>query len=144
MRYIIFILLILGIAFIYFYYNRKLEIIKKQLILTRKQYSAVRNKYDTSKKSIGSLSVKFSIPTYKGGTLKANSYIYLSPYISSDILNCMKFNTEIGILDCAELNNETWFYINIPSSNSINNRGWVNSKDISIFYSTSSSVAKAN
>lgn len=144
MKYIVFILLVSSIIFIYFYYNRKLELLKKQLILTRNQYSIVRDKYDSSKKSLGSLSVKFSIPTYKGGTLKANSNLYLSPIMSSDILKCINVSTEIGILDCAEIDNETWFYINVPSGNSINCRGWVNSKDISIFYSGSSSVSKTN
>lgn len=144
MKYIIFILLASGIIFIYFYYNRKLELVRKQLILTRNQYSVVRDKYDNSKKNLGSLSVKFSIPNYKGGTLKANSKLYLSPLTSADILKCVNINTEIGILDCAEINNETWFYINIPSGNSINNRGWVNSKDITIFYSGSSSMSKVN
>ncbi|MBE6052424.1 MAG: hypothetical protein E7212_00710 [Clostridium sartagoforme] len=144
MKYIIFILLILGIIYIYFYYSRKLELIKKQLILTRNQYSVVRNKYDDTKRSTENISVKFSIPTYKSGTLKAKSYLYISPLISSNILKCIDLNTEVGILDCAEINNETWFYVNIPSSNSINNRGWVNSKNISIFFSSSSSVTREN
>lgn len=142
MKYIVFILLISGIVFIYFYYNRKLELLKKQLILTRNQYSVLRNKHDNSKKNLGDLSVKFSIPNYKGGTLKANSTLYLSPLKSSDILRYVTLNTEIGILDCAEINNEIWFYINIPGGNIINTRGWVNSKDISIFYSSSSSMTK--
>ena len=144
MKYIIFIFLVLAIVFIYFYYNKKLELVKKQLLLTTNQYSVIRNKYDNSKKSLGNLSVKFSIPNYKGGTLRANSNLHLSPLASSDILKCLSLNTEIGILDCAEINSETWFYINIPSENSINNRGWVNSKDISIFYSNSSSMSKVN
>ncbi len=144
MKYIIFILLTLGIIFIYFYYNKKLELLKKQLFLTRNQYSVVRNKYDDCKKDTENLSVRFSIPKYKGGTLKANSCLYLSPLISSNILAHIDKDIEVGILDCAEFNNETWFYINIPNRNNINNRGWINSKDISIFFSSSSSIYKSN
>ena len=144
MKYIIFILLISSIVFIYFYYNRKLELIKKQLFITRNQYFTLRNKYDNNKKNIDSLSIKFSIPKYKAGTLKANSFLYLSPFFSSHILMSINTDTEIGILDCAELNNEKWFYINIPSKSNINNRGWVNSSNISIFFSTSSSIVKVN
>ena len=139
MKYLIFILLILCIAFLYFYYNRKLELIKKQLILTRNQYSLSKNK-NHSKSKPENILVSFSIPKYKNATLKAKSYIYLSPLINSHILNCIDINTEVAILDCAELNNETWFYINIPNRNNINTRGWINSKDISIFYSNSSSI----
>ena len=144
MKYIIFILLTLIIVFIYFYYSKKLELMKKQLFLTRNQYSIVRNKCDDHKKYTENLSIKFSIPKYKGGTLKANSFLYLSPIISSNILQHLDNDTEVGILDCAEFNNETWFYINIPNKNNINSRGWVNSKDISIFFSSSSSIYKSN
>lgn len=143
MRYIIFILLILSIVFIYFYYNKKIELLKKQLFITRNQYSIIRNKYSDHKRDPENLLVKFSVPKYKGGTLKANSIIYISPIVSSNILARIDNDTEIGILDCAEFNNETWFYINIPSKSNINNRGWVNSKDISIFFSASS-IYKTN
>ena len=142
MKYIIIVFLILFIVFLYFYYNRKLELIKKQLILARNQSFLSKNKNSNYKKKIEDLSVNFSIPKYKAGTLKAKSYIYLSPISSSHILNCVDINTEILILDCANLNNETWFYVNIPNLSNINNRGWVNSKDISIFYTPSASVAK--
>ena len=144
MKYIIFILLTLSIVFIYFYYNKKIELMKKQLFLSRSQYSTIRSKYDINRKYTENLSIKFSIPKYKGGTLKANSFLYLSPIISSNILLRLDNDTEVGILDCAEFNNETWFYINIPNRNNINNRGWVNSKDISIFFSSSSSIYKSN
>ncbi|MGG7060220.1 hypothetical protein ACQPUY_17255 [Clostridium nigeriense] len=144
MKYIIFILLISCLVFTYFYYNKKIELLRKQLLITRNKYSVVRNKYDNSKKSISNLSVKFIIPSYKGGTLKANSRLYLSPLLSSEILKEINYSTEVGILDCAEINNETWFYINIPSSSNLNCRGWVNSMDISIFYSRSSSISKVN
>ncbi len=144
MRYIIFILLIIAIVFIYFYYNKKIELLKKQLLITTNQYSIIKNKYGNHKKDSESLLVKFSIPKYKGGTLKANSILYIAPITSSSILSRIDNDTEIAILDCAEFNNETWFYINIPIKGNINNRGWVNSKDISIFFSSSSSIYKAN
>ncbi|MCF0147896.1 MAG: hypothetical protein HUJ77_05800 [Clostridium sp.] len=143
MRYIIFILLILSIVFIYFYYNKKIELLKKQLFITRNQYSIIKNKYGYQKKVSENLLVKFSVPKYKGGTLKSNSILYISPITNSNILARINNDTEVGILDCAEFNNETWFYINIPNKSNINNRGWVNSKDISIFFS-SSSIYKAN
>ena len=86
------------------------------------------------------ISIKFVIPSYKGATLKNNSNLYISPLITSHILNSFNSNIEIAILDCAEVNNETWFYVNTPSTNNINCRGWINSNDISIFYSNSSSI----
>ena len=140
MGYFILILLTSGLAFTYFYYNKKLELLKKQLILTRNQYSSLTNKYGTNRKTLNSVPIHFTIPNYKGGTLKANSKLYLSPLLNSDIIKETSSNIDVAILDCAEIENKTCFYINIPSSNSINCRGWVDSKDISIFYTNTSSV----
>ena len=140
MKYLIFILLILSLIGTYFYYTRKLELLKKQLILTTTKYSSVKNKYNNNIRNLNNISIKFVIPSYKGATLKNNSNLYISPLITSHILNSFNSNIEIAILDCAEVNNETWFYVNTPSTNNINCRGWINSNDISIFYSNSSSI----
>ncbi|WP_288222542.1 hypothetical protein [uncultured Clostridium sp.] len=144
MKYFVFILLISILVFTYFYYNRKLELLKKQLILTRNQYLSLINKYNPNRKSLNNINIRFNIPNYKGGTLKANSKLYLSPLLNSDILKETNSNIEVAILDCAEIDSKTCFYINIPSSNNINCRGWVDSKDISLFYSDSSSISKVN
>lgn len=144
MGYFIFILLISITTFGYFYYNKKLELLKKQLLLTRNQYLSLTNKYANNKKTLNSVSIHFAIPNYKGGTLKANSKLYLSPLLNSDILKETTSNMEVAILDCAEIDTKTSFYINMPSNNSVNCRGWVDSKDISLFYNPSSSISKMN
>lgn len=144
MKYLIFLLLILSLAYTYFFYNRKLELLKKQLMLTTTKYSSTKNKYNNDIRSSNNISIKFVIPSYKGATLKSNSKLYISPLLTSNILNSFNSNIEIAILDCAEVNNETWFYVNTPSKDNINCRGWINSNDISIFYSNSSSINKVN
>ena len=144
MKYLIFLLLILSLASTYFYYNRKLELLKKQLMLTTTKYSSVKNKYNNDIRNLNNISIKFIIPSYKGATLKSNSKLYISPLSTSNILNSFNSNIEIAILDCAEVNNETWFYVNTPSKDNINCRGWINSNDISIFYSNTSSINKVN
>lgn len=144
MKYLIFLLLILSLAYTYFFYNRKLELLKKQLMLTTTKYSSTKNKYNNDIRNLNNISIKFVIPSYKGATLKSNSKLYISPLLTSNILNSFNSNIEIAILDCAEVNNETWFYVNTPSKDNINCRGWINSNDISIFYSNSSSINKVN
>ena len=144
MKILTFFILILIIVGGYFYYNKKIELLKKQLMITRKQYSIIKDKYSNDKKLSEKIFIKFSIPNYNAGTLKSNSSLYLSPTNSSTIINNINTPTEIGILDCAQVGNDKWFYVNIPCRNSINNRGWVNSEDISIFYTNSSSITKNN
>jgi len=140
MKYFIFTLLISALLFTYYYYNKKIELLRRQLMISqRKSYSNYNsNKRINPEKVI----VKFSIPTYKSCSIKPNSNLYLSPLNSSIVLRTTVSSIEAGILDCADCYNETWFYINLPNSDDINCRGWINSKDISIFYSNSSSVSK--
>lgn len=144
MKYLIFILLISTSAFLYFYYNRKLDLLKKQLMLVRSKHYISKNTYSNTENNLNNITIKFSIPIYNRGSVKANSKLYLSPLLNSNILKEINSTMEISILDCAEINNETWFYINTPSNNNINSRGWINSNDISIFYSNTSSLDKTN
>lgn len=140
MKYIIFVLLISGLIFTYYYYNKKIELLRKQLMISRRKSY---NSYSSTKRlNTEKVIVKFSIPTYKSCSIKPSTNLYLSPLNSSIVLKTIISSIEAGVLDCADCNNETWFYVNIPSSDDINCRGWVNSKDISIFYSSTSSISK--
>lgn len=132
----LFILFSLGTGALYLYYDKKVEMLKKQLMINRNKYSKIKSKYTANKSTNKNLSIKFTIPTYKSGSLKAQSKIYISPLYDSSILRNIESTIQVYILDCAEINNETWFYINLPENTSINCRGWVNSNNISIFYST--------
>ncbi|VYT97456.1 hypothetical protein [Clostridium tertium] len=140
MKYIIFVLLISALIFTYYYYNKKIELLRKQLMISRRKSY---NSYSSTKRlNTEKVIVKFSIPTYKSCSIKPSTNLYLSPLNSSIVLKTIISSIEAGVLDCADCNNETWFYVNIPSSDDINCRGWVNSKDISIFYSSTSSISK--
>lgn len=144
MRYILFILLILLLVAIYFYYDKKLSLIKKQLMITSNQYNNIKNKYDISKKTNNNLSVRFTSPSYKTGIINNDVKLYIAPLDSSQVIRRINIRMEVNILDSAELNNQTWYYVNLPIDNCINCRGWINSKDISMFYSESSSITKVN
>lgn len=128
----LFISLILCILFLYLYYNKKIDMLRKQLIINRNKYSSLKKSNNINKAKTSKLLINFTTPQSKSGTLKAQSNIYLSPLFDSYILKSINTDTNVLILDCAELNNETWFYINLPESTSINSRGWVNSNNLSI------------
>ena len=128
---LLFILLISCIAFLYLYYNKKIDMLRKQLIINRNKYSSLQ-KNNINRNRNSKLLINFTSPNSKSGTLKAQSNIYLSPLYDSHILKSINIDTDVLILDCAELNNETWFYINLPESNPVNSKGWVNSKNLSL------------
>lgn len=128
---LLFILLISCIAFLYLYYNKKIDMLRKQLIINRNKYSSLQ-KNNINRNRNSKLLINFTSPNSKSGTLKAQSNIYLSPLYDSYILKSINIDTDVLILDCAELNNETWFYINLPESTPVNSKGWVNSKNLSL------------
>lgn len=128
---LLFILLLSCIAFLYLYYNKKIDMLRKQLIINRNKYSSLQ-KTNINRNRNSKLLINFTSPTSKSGTLKAQSNIYLSPLSDSHILKSINTDTNVLILDCAELNNETWFYINLPESTPVNSKGWVNSKNLSL------------
>ena len=128
---LLFILLISCIAFLYLYYNKKIDMLRKQLIINRNKYSSLQ-KNNINRNRNSKLLINFTSPNSKSGTLKAQSNIYLSPLYDSYILKSINIDTDVLILDCAELNNETWFYINLPESTPVNSKGWVNSKKLSL------------
>lgn len=143
MKYIFFILLIVLLVATYLYYDRKLALIKKQLMITSNQYNIIRNKYDTLKRPETNLSIRFINPSYKSGIIATDSKLYIAPLDSSQVLRKTNIRMEVIILDSAEINSQIWYYVNLPVDNCINCRGWINSKDISIFYSDSSSLVKS-
>ena len=128
---LLFILLLSCIAFLYLYYNKKIDMLRKQLIINRNKYSSLQ-KNNINRNRNSKLLINFTSPNSKSGTLKAQSNIYLSPLYDSYILKSINIDTDVLILDCAELNNETWFYINLPESTPVNSKGWVNSKNLSL------------
>lgn len=129
---LLFLSLILSIFFLYLYYNKKIDMLRKQLIINRNKYSSLQKTKNINRNKTSKLLINFSSPNSKSGILKAQSNIYLSPLYDSYILKNIAIDTDVLILDCAELNNETWFYINLSQSTPINSRGWVNSKDLSL------------
>ena len=128
---LLFILLLSCIAFLYLYYNKKIDMLRKQLIINRNKYSS-RQKTNINRTRNSKLLINFTSPPSVSGTLKAQSNIYLSPLYDSYILKSINIDTDVLILDCAELNNETWFYIDLPESTPVNSKGWVNSKNLSL------------
>ncbi|NLL31466.1 MAG: SH3 domain-containing protein [Clostridiales bacterium] len=129
---LLFIILLCFSAFLYFYSNKKISALRKQLFLTTKQYNTIKNRYISSTAN-NIVSIKYYIPTYKTGILSNNSNLHIAPTNTSQILRVVSSNTQVSILDSSEVNNELWYYINLPTRSNVNCRGWIKSKDFSIF-----------
>lgn len=149
MNFILFILLLLASSsttYLYFSYERKILLLKRQISITLKQYDLLKDKNkfikDNEKKLDEPLKVRFSIPSYRSGIVNSNSDLFIAPLSNSNILRNLKESTEVSILDFSEVNNDTWYYVNIPNFNNINSRGWINSKNFTVFYGVSENLTK--
>ncbi|WP_300382413.1 hypothetical protein [Clostridium sp.] len=149
MKIILFILLLITSSsnvYLYFSYGKKNLLLKRQLSITLKQYDMLKSKNksikDNERKLDKPIEIRFSIPNYKSGIVNSNSNLFIAPLSNSNVLRNLTQTTEVSILDFSEINTDTWYYVNIPNFNNINSRGWINSKNFTVFYSTSENLTR--
>lgn len=143
MKYIIFVVLVLIVIGCVLFYENKLSYSKRQLIVLTRQVDDLRTKVSSSSKRRDSkLLVKYLIPTNRMGLTNTNSNLFIAPLDDSPILQKLSVKMEVSILDKVDINTEAWFYVEIPSDNNINCRGWVKQKDFSLFYDSSRAISR--
>lgn len=142
MKYLIFIILIAALVFTYLYFESKLALAKKQLLIASKQHSNQRSKNLYRQSSNSTFSVKFQYPSSKIGIVNSNSLLYLGPSFDSSILRKIEIKMEVQILDSAICNNKTWYYVNLPVDEDVNCRGWIKASDFSVFYSDNLNITR--
>lgn len=121
----------------YSYYKHMLSKMKKQLILSNNQFSRLKSDYRSMLNDSSNLAVKFFTPLNKGGITSSRTNLHIAPLDNSSILQKFTIKQEVQILDKATVNNISWFYVNIPTSNNINCRGWIKEADFDILYTNS-------
>lgn len=142
MIYLLFLILILCIVGLYMYYENKIALLRKQLMLTSNKYYKTKSQYTNIVKGNNIGNIKFSIPLSKLGLTNTNTNVYLGPSNKLPIVKNLDIKMEVILLDKAEIDNEVWYYVNLPVDSDINCRGWVNQNDFSTIYSTSNDVIK--
>lgn len=153
MKYILLLISTLGIAVGYFYFDNKLATARKKQMIASNQYTALRANYkklakhkstmDSRNNTNTNISVRFSTPTSKAGITNSNISLYIAPLYDAPAIKHINIRMEASILDSAEVNDETWFYVALPIDSNINSRGWINKNDFSTIYSNSKTVSKS-
>lgn len=119
-----------GIFFINKYENT-ISSLRLDLRLAKKQLDTLINQSKTSDKSF---TIEFCDIDYIYGTLEDSSNIYLSPDLTSP---CLYINTEslkVNIIEKALVENNIWYYVELPIDSNINSKGWVISSSFSNLY----------
>lgn len=141
MKYIMFLILISVIIFMYLYYEKKLALAKKRLLRTSNQYNNIRNEYRSALSKNQNINIQFITPTIKSAITNSKATIFIAPINDSYQIKTLDIKMEVKILDCAIINNKTWFYVNLPVDSNYNCRGWINKNDISLVYSESKDIS---
>lgn len=142
MKYILFLILLLAIVGLYIYYENRIALLRKQLMLTSNNYYKTKSQYSNLTKGSTINNIKFSIPLSKLGLTNNNTKVYLGPSNKLPVVKSLDIKMEVILLDKAELKNEIWYYVNLPIDSDINCRGWINQNDFSTIYSTTNDIIK--
>lgn len=137
--FIFLILVIAGVAGFIIYNNKKLVLLKQQLMISNNQINNLKTKLSGVCPS-GKVQLKFLTPQNKGGIIKENSKVLISPIENSMTLHKPNVKMEVYIIDMVQNRSTIWYYVILPLENSINSHGWVKATDFSILYSYSQSV----
>lgn len=144
MQYFLIIILIGSTLGTYYYYDKKLAITKKQLMITSNQYRTMRSQYVNTLSKNQNINVKFSVPEGSKALTNTKANIFLAPLTDSPVLKTLTIKMEVKLLDSALINSSTWFYVDLPIDTNINCRGWINKEDISLIYSNSNDLIKTS
>lgn len=126
--------IILGSASAYFIsqLSKTISLQKRQLLLITRQNNNLK---DTAAKQVNpkSLIIHYKVPTYTFGIIAKICYLYAAPIDNSIIINELNKNTQIKIIDCAEIDNYVWYEISFSYKDNINNKGWIKAENIMLY-----------
>ena len=143
MKYILLLVLISAvISIIIFYYTRQQSILRHQLLVVNSQNTKLKSKLSKYTNNKNSIKLKFIKPNTHMGIIKKESNVLIAPIDESILLHKNKIKMEVRILDKADVENVSWYYIALPVDENINSRGWVKQSDFSLFYDDSKNITK--
>lgn len=137
---ILFLIAAIGIISFIFVTNKKVLILKQQLLLSNNQNNKLKSKINEF--SLKDIKLTFITPDNIKGILKENTNVLLCPIKNTTVLHKTNIKMEVYIIDMVTYKNTTWYYVALPLDKNINSRGWVNKNDFSIFYDNTKSVSK--
>ena len=124
-----------GITF-FRYYKTTLRL-RKQIIRLTRQNNRLSDKMSKNL----NIKIKYIDTESKYGIIKSSCNLYIAPIYNSPIINQLRKDTRLEIVDSAFIDDERWYEISIWNSIKTNNKGWVNEEFISI---TSQKVVELN
>ena len=142
MKYVIFLILIVCIIFIVISFDKKVAILKKQLLVANNQNTSLRVKIANCSSPGEYVEIKYLICTTNVGLINSNCTVFIAPLRNSCILTKSPVKMEVRLLYKAQIRGENWYYVSLPLDSNINSRGWVCENDFVSFYNSSTNIVK--
>lgn len=121
----LFIILLCVSLYISYYFNNKIYIQKRQLMVLKKQYEELKESCTAEDKSLNTIVIKYKTPIYSKVKVKSFTYIHLSPLNDSPVLFTLNPEAIINVLDMGEINDTLWLEVFFYQEEKINNKGWI-------------------
>lgn len=129
-----FLFVVLGSVSAYFIFqlSNTISIQKRQLLLLTRQNNNLKS---AAAKQINqkTIIIKYIVPAYTFGIIAKNCYLYAAPIENSTIINELNKNTQIKIIDSAEVENCIWYEVSSNFKDNINNKGWIKAENIMLY-----------
>lgn len=140
LQFIFLVILTSALAGVYFYYDKQLSKVKKQLMITSNQLRKSKVQYKSLNINNKNLDIKFITPSAQIGVTNTDSQLYLAPTLNSPKLNTLSSKMEVKILDSAMVDNLLWFYVKLPIDSNTNCKGWLSENDLSEVFPNANSI----
>lgn len=130
---------LLGSAYMFFYFDSKLKVYKRQLLAVNNQMLKAQSKPSSSEtfkpqtNLPKDIQITYAKPTYKYGITQPYTAVYLAPVENSYIVNKLKDKIQVEIIYEAEINKGIWFFISLDIDSNINSKGWVRKSQLSMY-----------
>lgn len=106
---------------------------KKQIMLLVRQNGTLKDKVGSQSLILDTVAVYYSVPKYNCGVVSNSCNLYIAPIKKYVVLCKLNSNEELKILDSAKVDNVIWYEVKFKSQNNLNNKGWIEAKNIMIF-----------
>lgn len=119
-------LLICISTYFYFDNSNKINAQKNQILIYKNQKKIISN-FKTQP-----IVIKYIKPEKESGILNSDTELLLYPMDKAVSVSKLSKELSVSITDSAEISDELWYYITIPSTLNVNCKGWVKSKYIDV------------
>lgn len=143
MRTIIDLLLILALAIMFLYFDRKLSLTKHKIFLLSRQNKELKDKLLSASKVNTEIFIRYSLSSPSDGVTQRNASVFIAPYENSSKINLVSEKLAVKIQEEAVVNNEVWYFVSLPIGTNVNSKGWMKKSDFSLIFSSSKDVVNS-